>query len=91
MVAAEAASAGVVPVVADHSGLAEVGAGIAAEFPPDRAHLVTFPNGDVGALRERLQELLGLSPAERRALGLAARGAVEAKWSWRTVGERLID
>ena len=33
MVAAEAASAGVPPLVADHSGLAEVAAGIAAEYP----------------------------------------------------------
>ena len=73
MVAAEAASAGVPPVVADHSGLAEVGAGIAAEYPPELAHLVTFPNGDAAALRERLRELLALPAGERRALGLAAR------------------
>ena len=33
MVAAEAAAAGVPPLVADHSGLAEVAAGIAAEYP----------------------------------------------------------
>ena len=91
MVAAEAASAGVVPVVADHSGLAEVGAGIAAELPSGRAHLVTFPNGDVGALRSRLQELLALPAGERRQLGLAARKAVESRWSWRTVAERLLD
>ena len=91
MVAAEAASAGVVPVVADHSGLAEVGAGIAAELPSGRAHLVTFPNGDVGALRSRLQELLALPAGERRQLGLAARKAVESRWSWRKVAERLLD
>ena len=91
MVAAEAAAAGVVPVVADHSGLGEVGAGIAAELPPDRAHLVTFPIGDVDALRSRLQELLGLPEGERRQLGVAARRAVEKQWSWRRVAERLID
>jgi glycosyltransferase involved in cell wall biosynthesis len=91
MVAAEAASAGVVPVVANHSGLAEVGAGIAAELPPDRAHLVTFPTGDVTALRERLQELLALPAGERRQLGLAARRAVESRWSWASVAQRLLD
>ena len=91
MVAAEAASCGVLPVVAGHSGLAEVGAGIAAELPPDRAHLVTFPTGDAGALRERLQELLALPAAERRQLGLAARKAVESRWSWRKVAESLLD
>ena len=91
MVAAEAAAAGLVPVVADHSGLGEVGAGIAAELPPGRAHLVTFPTGDVGVLRTRLQELLALPAEERRQLGLAARRAVEKQWSWRKVAERLID
>jgi glycosyltransferase involved in cell wall biosynthesis len=91
MVAAEAAAAGVVPVVADHSGLGEVGAGIAAELPPDRAHLVTFPTGDVDALRARLQDLLALPAEERRQLGLAARRAVEKQWSWLRIAERLID
>jgi glycosyltransferase involved in cell wall biosynthesis len=88
MVAAEAAAAGVPPVVADHSGLGEVGAGIAAEYPPALAHLSTFPNGDAAVLRGRLQELLA-SP-ERRRLGLAARAAVEKNWSWKRVAERLL-
>jgi len=88
MVAAEAAAAGVPPVVADHSGLAEVGAGIAAEYPPALAHLTTFPNGDAAVLRERLQELLALS--ERKELGQAARAAVERNWSWTRVSERLL-
>jgi glycosyltransferase involved in cell wall biosynthesis len=88
MVAAEAAAAGVPPVVANHSGLAEVGAGIAAEYPPALAHLATFPNGDAIALRERLHELLALP--ERRQLGLAARAAVEKNWSWKRVSERLL-
>jgi glycosyltransferase involved in cell wall biosynthesis len=91
MVAAEAAAAGVVPVVANHSGLAEVGAGIAAELPPERAHLVTFPTGDADALRARLQELLALPVGERRQLGLSCRRAVESRWSWQKVAERLLD
>jgi glycosyltransferase involved in cell wall biosynthesis len=91
MVAAEAAAAGVPPVVADHSGLAEVAAGIAAEYPPEHAHLVAFPTGDAAALRERLRTLLALPAAERRALGLAARGAVERRWSWSRVAERLLE
>jgi glycosyltransferase involved in cell wall biosynthesis len=91
MVAAEAASAGVVPVVADHSGLAEVGAGIARELPDEHAGLVLFPAGDATALRERLQTLLALAPEERQALGLAARRAVERNWSWSRVAERLLE
>ncbi|HXH96949.1 MAG TPA: glycosyltransferase family 4 protein, partial [Gaiellaceae bacterium] len=46
MVAAEAAAAGVPPLVADHSGLAEIAAGIATEFGPEHAHLAAFPSGD---------------------------------------------
>jgi glycosyltransferase involved in cell wall biosynthesis len=91
MVAAEAASAGVVPVVADHSGLAEVAAGIARELPAQQAGLVAFPTGDSAALRERLRALLELPAEERRSLGLAARRAVERNWSWSRVAERLLE
>ncbi|HZQ89336.1 MAG TPA: glycosyltransferase family 4 protein [Gaiellaceae bacterium] len=91
MVAAEAAAAGLPPVVAEHSGLAEIAAGVAAEYPPGLEHLTSFPNGDAAALRERLRELLALPPEERRVLGLAARRAVERKWSWRRVAERLLE
>ncbi|HXY81840.1 MAG TPA: glycosyltransferase family 4 protein [Gaiellaceae bacterium] len=91
MVAAEAAAAGVPPLVADHSGLAEVAAGIAREYPPERRHLVACAPGDAAALRERLAELLALPPEGRRALGLAARRAVERNWSWARVAERLLE
>ncbi len=90
MVAAEAAAAGVPPLVANHSGLAEVAAGIAAEYPSGAARLVSFPTGDAIALRERLAELLALPREERRALGLAARRAVERRWSWAAVAARLL-
>jgi glycosyltransferase involved in cell wall biosynthesis len=90
MVAAEAAAAGVPPLVADHSGLAEVAAGIAAEYPPALRHLTSFANGDAALLHDRLAELLALSAEERRALGLAARRAVEERWSWTRVAERLL-
>ena len=91
MVAAEAAAAGVPPVVADHSGLAEVAAGIAAEYPPEAAGLVAFPNGDAAALHDRLRDLLALPADDRRALGHAARRAVERRWSWARVAERLLE
>jgi len=91
MVAAEAAAAGVPPVVADHSGLAEVAAGIAAEYPPECAGLAAFPNGDAAALHERLRDLLALPAEDRRALGLAGRRAVEQRWSWARVAERLLE
>ena len=91
MVAAEAASAGVLPVVADHSGLAEVAAGIAAELPAGQAELLTFPAGDAGALGDRLRDLLVLTPEERREAGLVARRAVERRWGWPRVAARLLE
>jgi glycosyltransferase involved in cell wall biosynthesis len=90
MVAAEAAAAGVPPIVANHSGLSEIAAGIAAEYPPGLAHLTSFPTGDVGVLRDRLRELLALPRETRRALGAAARRAVEERWSWTRVAQRLL-
>ncbi|HKC77236.1 MAG TPA: glycosyltransferase family 4 protein [Gaiellaceae bacterium] len=90
MVAAEAASAGVLPVVSAHSGLAEVAAGIGEEVGPEAAGLVSFPAGDSAALRERLAAILALPADRRRALGLAARQAVADHWSWSVVAARLL-
>jgi glycosyltransferase involved in cell wall biosynthesis len=90
MVAAEAAAAGVLPLVSAHSGLAEVAAGIGEGVGPDAAALLSFPAGDAGALRERLAALLELPADRRRELGLAARRAVELRWSWTVVAERLL-
>ena len=48
MVAAEAAAAGCPPLVARHSGLAEVAEGLEAEYPPRLRHLTSFASGDAG-------------------------------------------
>jgi len=90
MVAAEAAAAGVLPLVARHSGLAEVAEGLAAEYPPERAPLTTFANGDVAELRDKLAALLALPDEERARLGQAGRDAVVKRWSWASVAERLL-
>ena len=87
MVAAEAAAAGVLPVVSAHSGLAEVAAGLAEETGVE----LTFPTGDAGALREHLARILALPPERRAELGLAARRVVEERWSWQVVAERLLN
>lgn len=90
MVAAEAAAGGVLPVVSAHSGLAEVAAGIGREVGPDAAMLLSFPAGDAAALCERLAAILALPAERRRELGLGARRAVERRWSWRVVADRLL-
>jgi len=90
MVAAEAAAAGVPPLVARHSGLAEIAAGLEREYPQDQRELTGFKNGDAGDLRSKLVALLSLPPAQREILGQAARRAAVANWSWKTVAERLL-
>jgi glycosyltransferase involved in cell wall biosynthesis len=91
MVAAEAAAAGCPPLVARHSGLAEVAAGLEAEYPQRLRHLAAFESGDAGDLRSKLEALLALSAADREALREAARRAVVARWSWSSVAARLLE
>ena len=90
MVAAEAAAAGCPPVVADHSGLAEVADGLEEHYPEALRGLVRFPSGDADALRERLRGTLALSPADRAALRAAARAAAVERWSWGSVARRIL-
>ena len=90
MVAAEAAAAGAPPLVARHSGLAEIAAGLEAHYPPEHAHLASFLSGDVHELRARLSELLALPAGERARLGAAARDAAVERWSWAHVAGRLL-
>jgi glycosyltransferase involved in cell wall biosynthesis len=90
MVAAEAAAAGVPPLVARHSGLAEVAAGLEASYPQELRHLAAFEPGDARDLSSKLAELLALPPGTRQELGRAARSAAAQRWSWSSVAERLL-
>ena len=90
MVAAEAAAGGSPPLVARHSGLAEVAEGLEAEYPPEQRHLASFTTGDAVELRARLRELLALPEESRRRLRAAARRAAEQRWSWSGVADRLL-
>jgi glycosyltransferase involved in cell wall biosynthesis len=90
MVAAEAAAAGSPPIVARHSGLEEIAEGLEAEYPPEYRHLTSFATGDVGDLAKKLRELLQLPVEERGRIALAARKAVEERWSWAGVAQRLL-
>jgi glycosyltransferase involved in cell wall biosynthesis len=91
MVAAEAAAAGSLPLVANHSGLAEIAAGVAAEYPDRYRELTSFTTGDSAELAEKLRRLLALSPDERAGLQGAARRAVLERWSWAGVARRLLE
>jgi len=91
MVAAEAAAAGCAPLVARHSGLAEIAEGLEAEYPPELRQLTSFATGEAEDLREKLAELLALPPSARQAISAAARRAAVERWSWKNVAERLLE
>jgi glycosyltransferase involved in cell wall biosynthesis len=91
MVAAEAAAAGSPPLVARHSGLAEVAEGLEEEYPAELRHLASFTTGDATELAAKLNELLALPRETRSELGAAARQAAVERWSWKGVAARLLE
>jgi glycosyltransferase involved in cell wall biosynthesis len=86
MVAAEAAAGGSLPLVARHSGLAEIAEALEEAGVPS-----AFESGDVQDLMTKLDALLHLSPAERADLSARARRVVEERWSWASVADRLLE
>jgi glycosyltransferase involved in cell wall biosynthesis len=91
MVAAEAAAAGSLPIVARHSGLAEVAAGLERHLPAAHAPLVSFETGEVEDLERKIRGALELPADDRQLVRDAIRRAVEENWSWSRVAERLLD
>jgi glycosyltransferase involved in cell wall biosynthesis len=91
MVAAEAAATGCPPLVARHSGLAEIAEGLEVEYPPGFGELAAFTNGDASELREKMTALLSLSDSDRRRISSAARRAAVARWSWSSIAGKLLD
>ncbi len=76
MVAAEAAAAGSPPLVARHSGLAEVAAGLEEAYPERFQDLASFETGDARDLAAKLERILALPREdhdELRARGAAGR------------------
>jgi glycosyltransferase involved in cell wall biosynthesis len=90
MVAAEGAAAGALPLVARHSGLAEVAGALEAEV--GRPGLFSFAPGPgaAGAIAAGLDRLLDLDEKERAELGDAVHAFVAQTWSWRATADRLL-
>jgi glycosyltransferase involved in cell wall biosynthesis len=84
MVAAEAAAGGSIPLVARHSGLAEIAEALGPE-------LTSFESGDVVDLRAKLERLLALPRQERDELARHARRVTDERWSWAKVAGRLLE
>jgi glycosyltransferase involved in cell wall biosynthesis len=93
MVAAEAASAGVLPVSAAHSGALEVSGALAAELPDAAADLVSFEIGDgaAGEIADRLNRWFALDLETRSATRAALRETAVRLWSWEGVARSVIE
>jgi len=91
MVAAESPATGALPLVARHSGLAEVAAALEAEV--GRPGLFSFRpgKGAVHRVAEGLQHLLDLPKDERSELSRAVSTFVAREWTWERTAEHLLD
>jgi glycosyltransferase involved in cell wall biosynthesis len=91
MVAAEAGAGGSLPLVARHSGLAEIAAGLEEQYPERHRELASFRSDDAQDLADKLGRLLALPDRERLELSAAARRAAIERWSWTSVANRLLE
>ncbi len=90
MVAAEAASCGSPPLVARHSGLAEIAAALEEGYPAELRHLAAFRPGDAADLSDKLSQLLDLAPEQWQQLSAAARSTAVQRWSWEGIADRIL-
>jgi glycosyltransferase involved in cell wall biosynthesis len=90
MVAAEGAASGALPMVARHSGLAEVARALEAEV--GRPGLFSFEPGEgaVRRLAEGVDRLLALGNAEREELRSAVSSFVAEHWTWERTAAGLL-
>ena len=91
MVAAEGAISGILPVCADHSGLAEVSAVLAADVP-EVEDLISFEVGPgaVERIASCLNGWLAIEQVERVRIGRALSASADRHWSWEGVARDLI-
>ena len=91
MVTAEGAATGALPMVARHSGLAEVAAILEEEVR--RPGLFSFEPGEGAAARlaEGIDHLLSLPAADRDRLSDAVSGFVAREWTWGRMAARLLE
>jgi len=89
MVAAEAAACGVLPIVPDHSGIAEAGA--AVESAIGEPGLLTYDAADpIRSLAAAIDRVLAIPRPERDRMGAVAADLARERWSWAHVAARLL-
>lgn len=93
MVAVEAAACGSFPVVAGHSGLAEVASALATAVPQRVAPWLSFSVDDdpVAGIAERVVAWLDAEAPVREVTRAALVHAVRIRWSWAAVAEGVLD
>jgi glycosyltransferase involved in cell wall biosynthesis len=91
IVAAEGAAAGALPLVARHSGLAEVADSL--EDAVGRSGLFSFEPGAgaVGRLATGIDRLLSLPHDERAELGSSVSAFVRTHWTWERTAAGLLE
>jgi glycosyltransferase involved in cell wall biosynthesis len=92
MVAAEAAACGVLPVCADHSGLAEVAGALAEAVPEEARPWLRFPVDDqvVTGLAHRVAGWLQTSAPVRARTREALGAAAGERYSWEGVARGVL-
>ena len=90
MVAAEAAACGSPPLVARHSGLAEIAEGLEAEYPVELRDLASFARGNADDLAAKLGRILSLPTEKWQELSAGARRAAVSLWSWEHVAALIL-
>lgn len=89
MVAAEAAAAGVLPVVPRHSGIGEIGE--AAEEALGAPGLLTYDPADpVRGIAARIDAVLAHDVSTRTRMGATLVALARDRWSWERVATRLL-
>jgi glycosyltransferase involved in cell wall biosynthesis len=91
MVAVEGAASGALPLVARHSGLAEIAEIIEREV--DRPHVFSFEPGagSPQAIADGLDALLGMPTGDRAELTERVATFAGRRWSWRATARALLD
>ncbi len=90
MVAAEAAACGSPPLVARHSGLAEIAAALEDEYPTGYRHLASFASGEVEDLAAKLSAILALPRREWQKLSEGARRAAASRFGWEHIAALIL-
>ena len=90
MVAAEAAAAGALPIVARHSGLAEVAEALESEV--GRPGLFSFAPGEGASARlaAGIERILALPALERGELRAGVHAFVAREWTWEQTAAKIL-